>query len=291
MKTTTTTRAAIFAAAHIATRAVRAEYPAADYRATFAAAMRECYAAAADAETVSAESIAAAVMTAPSPRETFAALTDSERVDMVSRMVWHCARTDIAETDKQGNYRPNYFYWIHSADDVAQCVNEAFAWTLDRAFETAEKRDTMPTLKSIIANACRNAARRIARNEIKHANAIRIESKTDEDGKEYLREYVKDAATCERIAPNPEDAMLIADSIDRACRDDIDRTIVKYLAMRYSMRWISALVGISQPAISKRVKAIRERYRAIDAETAEMDNAVTAYRIAKRIKNASRETA
>jgi DNA-directed RNA polymerase specialized sigma24 family protein len=118
----------------------------------------------------------------------------------------------------------------------------------------------MPSLRAIMTAACRNAARATWRNEIKHNSALRIEAIRDNDGNEIKREYIKDAPTTERIAPNPEDALVMRDSIERACSDETDALIINALADGYSMREIAERVGMSHVAISKRVKRIRERY-------------------------------
>lgn len=250
--------AIIMTRAHELTRATRAIFADADYRATFRAALAIAW----------SESRANA---APvnDPRAEWDAMSGNAQADALTRMVKWCMNRDKAETDRNGNFRPNYFNWISCADDITATAHEAYT-RIDAAFANAEKaiadgkRDSMPSIRAIMANAARSAARYIARQEYKHASALRIESKTDEDGNIYMREYIKtdDAATAEPIAPNPETATLIADAVSRACKDDTDRAIVSALARGYSMREIAPRLGMSQPAISKRVKAIRERYSA-----------------------------
>ena len=246
----------IFTRAHALTRAALAEYPAADYRATFAAALR----------------IAWEESRAVNPRAEWESMSGEEQYSALIRSVWYGVNRDRAECDRQGNPRPNYFEWIASEDDARACAHAAWLnmpAALDRAEDavTTGKRDTVAPLRAVMMAACRNAARKTWRNEIKHNNALRIESIRDNDGNEIKREYIKDAPTTEHIAPNPEIAACIRDSIDRACSDDTDKIIIDALADGYSMREIAPRIGMSQAAISKRVKRIRERYATDDCNT------------------------
>ena len=247
--------------AHALTRAIRAEFPRADYRATFRAAL-------AIAWSESRENAPTTTATpAPiDPRAEWASMDGETQHNALRGMVCYCMNRDRAETDRNGNFRPNYFNWIACADDITATADEAWA-RMGTAFANAEKaiadgkRDTMPTLRAIMANAARSAARYTARQEYRHANAIRYESIANEDGESTMREYIKDSdSTAEPIAPNPEYAAIIRDSIERAAKDETDTTIVRALACGYSMREIAARIGMSHPAISKRVKAIRDRY-------------------------------
>ena len=247
----------IFTRAHAMTRAIRAEYPTADYRATFRAALRIAYAEISE-----------------NPRTQWEAMTGDEKQDALRATVCFCMNRDRAETDRQGNFRPDYFKWISCDDDITATVNESFT-RMGKAFENAEKavtdgrRDSLPTLRAIMANAARSAARFIAQAEMRHASALRIESMTGDDGKEYMREYIKDSnSTAEPIAPNPEIALIIRDSIDRACKDETDRRIVDLLMMQYTRREIAERVGMSHTAVNKRVNALRDRYRDGDSTSA-----------------------
>lgn len=247
----------IFSRAHAMTRAIRAEYPAADYRATFAAALRIAYAEISE-----------------NPRAQWETMTGEEKQDALRATVCFCMNRDRAETDKRGNFRPNYFKWIACDDDICATVNEAYT-RMNKAFENAEKaladgrRDSLPTLRAIMANAARSAARFIAQAEMRHASALRIESMTDESGNAVMREYIKDSdSTAEPIAPNPETALIIRDSIERACKDDTDRDIIAGLAAQYSAREIAERIGMTHTAVNKRIKRIRERYRDSDSTSA-----------------------
>ena len=329
MKTTTTTPArVIFAAAHATTRAICAQFADADYRATFAAALRECYAAAraaADAETVSAESIAAAVMAGETPRAQYERMPAAEQIAAIRRAVCYALNRDRAETDRRGNFRPNYFNWVSCDDDIDNIAYDAWTDYMPAAIARAEQRAAddiayrMPRLSALMVNAARNAARRIARAEIKHASALRYESMTDEDGNAYMREYIKDATTTERIAPAPYENAAIMESIAAAAEsenaaralramlgaldedaradvalssalsaagDDINAVILAMLSYGMKQREIAEYIGIRQPNVCKRVKAIRARYEENKrADTFDAD--ILAHNIRKRINGAA----
>ena len=246
----------IMSRAHALTRAALAEFADADYRATFRAALR----------------IAWEESRAVNPRAEWERMSGEEQYSALIRSVWYGVNRDRAECDRMGNPRPNYFEWIASDDDARACAHGAYI-RMEDALSRAEqsvidgKRDTLPALRAVMMSACRNSARQTWRNEIKHNNALRIEAIRDNDGNEIRREYIKDAPTTEHIAPNPENAIIMRDSIERACADDIDALIVHALSDGYSMREIGERIGMTHPAISKRIKRIRERYTTDECTT------------------------
>lgn len=252
----------IFAAAHRVTRAIRAEFADADYRATFAAALRECYRAAADAERISAESIAAAVMSAPDARADWERMTGEEQYTALTAMVWHMRDRDRAECDKRGNPRAPQMQWIVTRDDALTVANEAYT-RMPAALDKNDVRDDPRPLSLVMANAVYQAAKRINRAEMKHANAIRRESVTDKDGNETEREYIDEKrVTGERIAPSPYEYAALSDAINAACLDSIDRAIMRGMIYGLNQTEIAALVDMSQRGVSKRIERIRARYYA-----------------------------
>lgn len=237
MKTTTTTRAAVMNRAHALTRATLAEYPTADYRATFRAAL----------------SLAWKDCTARAQWET---MSGDEQYNALLRMVWYAKRRDSAACDRLGNERAPHMAWIESTDDARAVAHDAFC----RMPRLLDRFDGEKPLPLILYKAVAAAAQYIDRAEKRHANAIRT---TETDGGETVEYIIDNAApTAEHIAPNPEQGAIIADSIDRACADDIDREIVRALAYGLKQREIAAAVGISQQAIAKRIARIRDRYAA-----------------------------
>ena len=261
----------IMSRAHALTRAALAEFADADYRATFRAALR----------------IAWEESRAVNPRAEWERMSGEEQYSALIRAVWYGVNRDRAECDRMGNYRPNYFEWIASEDDARACAHGAYI-RMEDALTRAEqsvidgKRDTLPALRAVMVSACRNSARATWRNEIKHNNATkRVNAKdyNDTNGTNYMEidEFGRNrrltiidesrGATAEHIAPNPENAIIMRDSIERACADDIDALIVHALADGYSMRAIGERIGMTHPAISKRIKRIRERYTTDECTT------------------------
>ncbi len=227
--------------AHAMTRA--ALQPSDNYAATLAAALRICWADALQ----------------PSALEEWLSMSGAEQYSALQRMTRYAIRKDSAETDSRGQYRANRFAWIVDADDVAAIV--ADAWT--RVAEAVvNPRYADDSLKRILYRAVCSAAQRINRAEKRHASALRLDAYTADDGTQATREFIElqAGAAAERIAPDPYTATAIKDSIERAARDDRDRAIIRALAAGYTQAEIAARVGISQPAVHKRVTAIKARY-------------------------------
>ena len=229
----------IMARAHAETRAWTAEHPEDSYRAVFAASLKNCWA---DYKN--------------SPRAEWERMSDTAQYDFIIRMVWHMKKRDCG-TDAQGNERMPVMDWIVSTDDALSVAHDAFC-RLPALFDKADQQETPPALARVLSIAVLRAARYSKRKELKHANAMR--HAVDIDGSD--REFVESYAAPDRIAPNPENAALIRDGIDRAARDDIDRAIIAGLAKGYSLREMSKAIGKSHQALSKRLDGIRDRYRA-----------------------------
>jgi hypothetical protein len=247
MTTTTTTTRDIMTRAHEMTRETRREYPAADYRATFAAALRIVW------EQAKAESTTA--------RAQWDALDGTEQHDRLLKMAYHRARRNAAETNARGEYRANRYAWAKTADDYESIVNDA--WTRLPALLDKNDADESPRpLNIILARACDRAAQYIDRQEKRHANALRTTTATDSDGNETETQYIDDAtATAERIAPNPETAAIITDALDRLCADDIDRAILAGMLYGFNMREIAAKIGKSAMYVSRHAAKIKEAYK------------------------------
>lgn len=238
-KTDTTTRASIMNRAHALTRAAMEQHPTDSYRATFRAAL-----------AIAWNDYAA------SPRAEWEKLEDEQKYDFLVRMVWHMKKRDCG-TDALGNERMPVMDWVTSTDDALSVAHDAYT-RLPALFDKAEEQETPPALARVLSVAVLRAARYIKRNELKHANALR--HGVDIDGND--REYAESYAAPDHIAPNPENAAIVRDSIDRAARDDIDRAIIAGLANGYSLREMSKAIGKTHQALSKRLDGIRSRYNA-----------------------------
>lgn len=167
------------------------------------------------------------------------------------KMTHAAKKRDAAGTDASGQPRGMVMQWMSAAEDFESVVNAAW-------IRIAES-DALQELPFAIAaaRAIRNAARKIDRQERRHANALR----TDDDAQ---REYVIDNAAplAEPIAPGPEEAAIASDALNRACLDALDRRIIAARAAGYRQAVIAAGEGISQAAVNKRLQAIKKRWTA-----------------------------
>lgn len=227
------------------TRNARKEDPAADHRATLAEALRICWA---EADAPAAE--------------LWENMTDDERTTALWTMTLAEYRRRDARTTRDGKPLPNLFTWVQTAtrgDDLRGIMHEAFirmAYYMDRD----DAADGTRNIGYFLRAAVHTAAQYIGRQERRNARALRVTE--DEDGNR--REYIIDnaAPTAEPIAPGPESAAIIRDLIDRAAADKLDRQIIGYTGAGFTTRETAAAVGISQPAVVKRLAKIRERYTA-----------------------------
>lgn len=290
MKTTTTTarivrrdidRAALMAAAHRRTRATVAEYPGADYRATFAAALRLAWEDA----------------TAPAAVDAWAAMTGEEQVKALTASALNAARKDYARTDSAGNDRADRFAWarIRTAggrDDVLApdalssivglaweimtggIVDDATGAVKVEAYLTNPRHADKP-LAVLMAQAVRTAAQKIDRYEKRHARAVRFadipapasdSSKADggDNAAQRVMEIVLNAAPMAERFTAPDTAAALRDAVESVCMDDTDRRIMAGLIDGYTARDIARRIGISHTAINKRVDKMRRRYASGD---------------------------
>lgn len=215
-----------------------------DYRATFAEALRIAWRERGNAGNALTE---------------WQNMTDDEKILAVTKMAYRCNRTDKRECNSKGKERPNYFSWIKTADDLQTVVNQAFV-ELPHQFDLAEAAEERTgeekPLACILANAVREAARKIALAELKHARA----SKTDKNGNDYI--IMNAAPLAERIAPNPEEAYIIRESIREACETVEDYRIIMLVAQGVPYESIAKAIGRNAMYVCRRVKKIRERHAA-----------------------------
>ena len=260
------TNSARFIRAHEATRAVCAEYEC-DYRATFAEALRETYRAEDDAATQ------------------WARMTGDEQAEALARMVWSTKRKDCG-TDRRGEDKPPVTGWIVTKDDARTCAAEAWL----KVGRLLAKHPDLP-LALVLSRAVYAAARKIDTDLFRICNGT---------GRDYVREAYKrggeevalkgsittDSPEQYRAdrAADPYSMSATIDALDRACKDNIDRLIVRARADGYTDAEIGEKVGMSQAAIYKRRSKLYDRYLASDPETVAMDCAVIAYRIRKRLQ-------
>ena len=139
--------------------------------------------------------------------------------------------------------------WEIAVDTVA-----AEAWTrLDK------QPEDLP-LPIILARACRAACIRLSR-VYRDAPTNRSRSKT-QDGTGAIRDAVSlddpDYSSAARY-PSPETAACERDAIRAAAHDEADFTILDLRAQGYTLQTIAARLGISHPAVIKRLRRMQDR--------------------------------
>lgn len=149
--------------------------------------------------------------------------------------------------------------WIETEDD-AQTV-AADAWTrMGAALTRNEAQDAPAPLAVILYRAAAQAAHSISRAEQRHARAI--SATIDDDGAERWQIDTEAGADCDAIAPSPEAAAILRESVESITRDQVDRVALTMTARGYTSAEIAAALMVDRSTISRRLYAMRDRYHA-----------------------------
>ena len=156
--------------------------------------------------------------------------------------------------------------WIETEDD-AQTV-AADAWTrMGAALDRNEAQDAPAPLAVILYRAAAQAALSISRAEQRHARAI--SATIDDDGAERWQIDTAAGTDCDAIAPSPEAAAILRESVESVARDQVDRVALTMTARGYTTAEIAAALMVDRSTISRRLYAMRDRYHAQQGEEAE----------------------
>lgn len=156
--------------------------------------------------------------------------------------------------------------WIETEDD-AQTV-AADAWTrMGTALTRNEAQDAPAPLAVILYRAAAQAAHSISRAEQRHARAI--SATIDDDGAERWQIDTESGTDCDAIAPSPEAAAILRESVESVARDQVDRVALTMTARGYTTAEIAAALMVDRSTISRRLYAMRDRYHAQQGEEAE----------------------
>lgn len=149
--------------------------------------------------------------------------------------------------------------WIETEDD-AQTV-AADAWTrMGAALDRNETQDAPAPLAVILYRAAAQAAHSISRAEQRHARAI--SATIDDDGAERWQIDTEAGTDCDAIAPSPEAAAILRESVESVARDQVDRVALTMIARGYTTAEIAAALMVDRSTISRRLYAMRDRYHA-----------------------------
>lgn len=234
----------IMTSAHEIARKITAQHPGDCYAVNLAAALRLCWQEA-----------------GKSAAEIWSTYTAEDQYDALLQMArYEFNHDDARHIIRDGQIIPSapLFAWVskdHTADDLRAVAHEAFI----RLYDVFDRRPEWPLSRALSRAICA-AAQAINRQERRNARAIR--NTTTDDGETLDAVDLAAGPRAERIAPGPEEAAIIRDSIRRAARDDKDRAIMGYLATGHSAREIADRLEMSHTAINKRIAAIRDRYAA-----------------------------
>ena len=115
-------------------------------------------------------------------------------------------------------------------------------------------------LAVILYRAAAQAAHSISRAEQRHARAI--SATIDDDGAERWQIDTEAGTDCDAIAPSPEAAAILRESVESVARDQVDRVALTMTARGYTTAEIAAALMVDRSTISRRLYAMRDRYHA-----------------------------
>lgn len=193
----------------------------------------------------------------------WAALGESGQVKMITACVRKAAKNEIAySTEDHYLQFSEVPAWYMHGHDFDEFVSESWlkvypALDVDkltaRNKERASKYKQPITLVSIVYNAARASIAAIYYQDIKHDRA-RCVTVIGDDGEEYSYYDTLSAPN------NTERSAIIRAEMERfaSSRDDIDKKIMGKLVAGLTERQIGAIVGMSGPAVHKRIKKMRK---------------------------------
>lgn len=196
-------------------------------------------------------------------------MSPADQIKMMTACVKLAAKNEIrySTEDHYSEYNETVAWFLrdHGIDGL---VNETYCKLIPRLDadylgklneRRASKGLVNITLVALVYRSAKDAIRAVYRDDIKHARAS-VRTIKDKDGTEYS--YIDTMASNRK--DNTETAAVIRSSLAAFIngRDEIDRLIIEGKRDGYTEREIAAMVGISGPAIHKRVDKIRDALRA-----------------------------
>lgn len=188
---------------------------------------------------------------------------------LLACMVKKAAKNEIAYSteDHYDSYNEN-LAWFLSFHNIEGFTNKAWLLLAERVSDTAyleklnAKRATAGklniSLTSLAYRAAKDAIRQTLRDDIKHGRA-NVRTVKDKSGEEYS--YIDTVATSRK--DNTETAAVLGTALQEFIngRDEIDRLIIESIRDGYTEREIGEIVGMSGPAVHKRITKICDGLR------------------------------
>ena len=140
---------------------------------------------------------------------------------------------------------------------VAGCMTPEYLER--RNAKRAEAGKLNISLNSLVYGAAVHAINRVWRDDIKHGRA-QVKTITDKSGEQYS--YIDTMATSRKDSTEAQAiGALVLDEFLNG-RDEIDKLIIEGIRDGFKLKEVAAMAQISAPAITKRLKKLREALRA-----------------------------
>lgn len=277
------TKSEMMTRAHAWTRETVAAYPGSSYRATLAAALRELWkdTRSEDARSASARACCAEQQTGseqqqeqePATLAKFLQQPGEVQLETLRKFAGRCpgyaARQVKTITDPETGETvkvPAPAAWADWMIPRSKGGLELESWSVavdTIAAEAWTRLDKQPEdlpLQIILARAARAACMRLSK-VYRDAPNNRSRSKRQDGSGTIIDAVSLDDPDYKSAAsyPGPESAAIVRESIRTAARDDRDLMILDYRAQGYTLEAIADKLGVTHPAVIKRLRKMQER--------------------------------
>ncbi len=186
------------------------------------------------------------------------------QISYISACVKRAAKDEIAySVEDQYNAFNEPVAWFLRNHDLDEFVSEAWIKLSGcMSMEYLEKRNAKRvaagkvnvSLSSLVYGAAVHAINKVWRDDVKHGRA-QEKTVTDKDGNTYS--YIDTLATSRKDSTEAKAIGSLGLSEFMNQRDEADRIIIEGIREGYKGKEIALMIGISAPAVTKRLKKLR----------------------------------
>ena len=192
------------------------------------------------------------------------AMSEKEQINMLTACVKRAAKNEIGYSTEDHYLQYNETVaWMLSYHGLDGLVNEAWLKLADRL--DADYLDALNakraaagkmniSLKSLVYRSAKDAIRKVYADDIKRGCG-RVDTITDKNGEQV--DALETVATNRKDETEPAVVSRVVLEEFVNGRDEKDRMIIEGIRDGYLSKEIAAMIGISEPAVCKRLKKIR----------------------------------
>lgn len=192
------------------------------------------------------------------------AMSEKEQINMLTACVKRAAKNEIGYSTEDHYLQYNETVaWMLSYHGLDGLVNEAWLKLADRLdagyldalnAKRAAAGKMNISLTSLVYRSAKDAIRKVYNDDIKRGRG-RVDTITDKNGEQV--DALETVATNRKDETEPAVVSRLALDEFVNGRDEKDRMIIEGIRDGYLSKEIAAMIGISEPAVCKRLKKIR----------------------------------